>query len=68
MCVKCPGGAMGLSTARADAVKQFILACGIEPDRVYAQGFAGTRRLTGDVIDETVGHVNRRVEVHTLLA
>ncbi|KAH8091174.1 OmpA-like protein [Aureococcus anophagefferens] len=68
MCVKCPGGAMGLSTARADAVTQFILACGIEPDRVYAQGFAGTRRLTGDVIDETVGHVNRRVEVHTLLA
>ncbi|KAH8064975.1 hypothetical protein JL722_1866 [Aureococcus anophagefferens] len=35
---------------------------------VYAQGFAGTRRLTGDVIDETAGHVNRRVEVHTLLA
>ena len=37
MCVKCPGGAMGLSTARADAVKQFILACGIEPDRVCAR-------------------------------
>ena len=28
---------MGLSTARADAVKQFILACGIEPDRVCAR-------------------------------
>ena len=68
MCAKCPGGAMGLSTARAEAVKAFILACGVEADRVYAQGFAGTRRLTGDTIDEATGHVNRRVEVHTLLA
>ena len=33
MCARCPGGAMGLSTARADAVKQFILACGIESTR-----------------------------------
>jgi len=52
--------------ARADAVKNFILACGIEPDRVYAQGFAGTRRLT-DRLDEENGRINRRVECHTLL-
>ena len=68
MCAKCPAGAMGLSTARAESVKQFILACGIEADRVYAQGFAGTRTLTGDCTDEETGHINRRVEVHTLLA
>jgi len=67
MCKGVAGGAMGLSTARAEAVKAFILACGIEPDRVYAQGFAGTRRLS-DLIDEEHGCVNRRVEVHTLLA
>lgn len=58
---------MGLSTARASALKSFLVACGIEDDRVYAVGFAGTRRLTGDVINEATGHLNRRVEVHTLL-
>ena len=67
MCKKCPGGALGLSTARANAVRAFVLACGVESDRIYAEGFAGTRRLTGDVIDESMGHINRRVEVHTLL-
>ncbi|KAJ1453997.1 hypothetical protein M885DRAFT_618489 [Pelagophyceae sp. CCMP2097] len=67
MCQKCPGGAMGLSFARADAIRSFVSACGIEEDRLHAQGFAGTRRLTGDVIDEETGHINRRVEVHTLL-
>lgn len=66
MCNKVPGGAMGLSKARAESVKQFILACGIEADRVHAVGFAGTRRLT-DILDEKNGKVNRRVEVHTLL-
>jgi len=35
-------------------------------DRVYAVGLAGTRRLTGDVIDEKTGAVNRRVEVHMM--
>ena len=44
-----------------------MLACGIDEDRVYSEGFAGTRRLTGDVINEAEGHVNRRVEVHTVL-
>ena len=67
MCQKAPGGSLGLSTARADAVRKFVVACGIAPDRVYVQGFAGTRRLTGDLIDEQTGHINRRVEVHTLL-
>ncbi|KAJ8605359.1 hypothetical protein CTAYLR_002346 [Chrysophaeum taylorii] len=66
MCQKVPGGALGLSTARAESVKSFILACGIEADRVYAQGFAGTRRIS-NALDEASGHVNRRVEVHTLL-
>ena len=59
---------MGLSTARAVAIKKFVLACGVDDDRVYARGFAGTRRLTGDVVDETTGATNRRVEVHTLVA
>jgi len=66
MCKTAPGGAFGLSTARADAVRAFVIACGIEPDRVYAQGFAGTRRLT-DNLDEQHGYINRRVECHTLL-
>lgn len=66
-CTKIPGGSLGLSRARAEAVKAFVVACGIEEDRVYAMGFAGTRRLTGDVVDEATGHINRRVEVHTLL-
>lgn len=67
MCKKVPGGAMGLSNARANALKAFVVACGVEEDRVYAVGFAGTRRLTGDIIDEAIGRINRRVEVHTLL-
>lgn len=66
MCKRVPGGAMGLSTARAQAIKDFIVSCGIEPDRVYAQGFAGTRRLS-DALDERNGRINRRVEVHTML-
>ena len=65
--IEAPFCCPGLSTARANAVRAFVLACGIEEDRIYAQGFAGTRRLTGDVIDEQSGHINRRVEVHTLL-
>jgi len=66
MCKNVKGGAMGLSTARAESIKSFIIKCGIESDRVYAQGFAGTRRLSDD-LSETGGSCNRRVEVHTLL-
>ena len=34
-------------------------------DRVYAVGFAGTRRLSDDITEEK-GAVNRRVEVHMM--
>lgn len=66
-CRSTPGGSYGLSFARANAVKAFVLACGIAPDRVHAIGFSGTRRLVND-ISATSGHLNRRVEVHVLLS
>lgn len=58
--------AFRLSKARAGAIKIFVAKCGVDVDRVYAVGLAGTRRLTGDVIDEKTGAVNRRVEVHMM--
>ena len=45
------------------AVRTFVVACGVAEDRVYAEGFAGTRRLT-DTLNELEGQQNRRVEVH----
>ena len=36
-----------------------------DTDRVYAVGFAGTRRLSDDITEEK-GAVNRRVEVHMM--
>ena len=65
MCARCPGGAYGLSKARAEAIKSFVAKCGVDTDRVYAVGFAGTRRLSDDVTEEK-GAVNRRVEVHMM--
>ena len=62
---RCPGGAYGLSKARAEAIKSFVAKCGVDTDRVYAVGFAGTRRLSDD-ITEKKGAVNRRVEVHMM--
>ena len=66
MCARCPGGAYGLSKARAEAIKSFVAKCGVDVDRVYAVGFAGTRRLSDDITEEK-GAVNRRVEVHMML-
>ena len=37
----------------------------MDTDRVYAVGFAGTRRLSDDITEEK-GAVNRRVEVHMM--
>ena len=65
MCARCPGGAYGLSKARAEAIKSFVAKCGVDTDRVYAVGFAGTRRLSDDITEEK-GAVNRRVEVHMM--
>ena len=65
MCARCPGGAYGLSKARAEAIKSFVAKCGVDVDRVYAVGFAGTRRLSDDITEEK-GAVNRRVEVHMM--
>ena len=58
-------GAYGLSKARAEAIKSFVAKCGVDVDRVYAVGFAGTRRLSDDITEEK-GAVNRRVEVHMM--
>ena len=55
----------GLSKARAEAIKSFVAKCGVDVDRVYAVGFAGTRRLSDDITEEK-GAVNRRVEVHMM--
>ena len=65
MCARCPGGAYGLSKARAEAIKSFVAKCGVDTDRVYAVGFAGTRRPSDDITEEK-GAVNRRVEVHMM--
>ena len=65
MCTRCPGGAYGLSKARAGAIKNFVAKSWVDVDRVYAVGFAGTRRLSDDITEEK-GAVNRRVEVHMM--
>ena len=44
---------------------QICVKCGVDVDRVYAVGFAGTRRLSDDITEEK-GAVNRRVEVHMM--
>ena len=49
--------ANGLSKARAEAIKSFVAKCGVDTDRVYAVGFAGTRRLSDDITEEK-GAVN----------
>ena len=48
-----------------EAIKSFVAKCGVDVDRVYAVGFAGTRRLSDDITEEK-GAVNRRVEVHMM--
>ena len=62
---ECETSADGLSKARAEAIKSFVAKCGVDTDRVYAVGFAGTRRLSDDITEEK-GAVNRRVEVHMM--
>ena len=53
-------GTLGLTIAECESSK-----CGVDVDRVYAVGFAGTRRLSDDITEEK-GAVNRRVEVHMM--
>ena len=59
------GGAMAFSWRRADAVRQWCLAKGVGEDRVEAAGMAGSRRLQDT--EGRLKHLNRRVEVHTIV-
>jgi peptidoglycan-associated lipoprotein len=49
-----------LSQQRADAVKAYLVAQGISPDRIWAKGY-GRDRLVGDCADLECKAQNRRV-------
>jgi len=49
-----------LSQQRADAVKNYLVAQGISPDRIWAKGY-GRDRLVGDCADLECKAQNRRV-------
>ena len=55
----------GFLRSSVSSLKSFVAKCGVDVDRVYAVGFAGTRRLSDDITEEK-GAVNRRVEVHMM--
>ena len=50
-----------LSSRRAEAVLRFLVAAGVEPDRLVAQGFGETRPIADNTTEEGMGR-NRRVE------
>ncbi len=56
---------MRLSQARAEAVRDYLISKGVEPDRLIARGYGETRPI---VPNDTPEHMamNRRVEAHIL--
>ena len=57
------GGAVAFSLRRANAVKRALVDRGVDPNRVDAQGMAGSRRVVDDT-ESAMNYANRRVEIH----
>ena len=55
----------GLSQARAESVRDYLLGRGIAPDRVVARGY-GESRPVADNATEEGRRINRRTEVKIL--
>jgi OmpA-OmpF porin, OOP family len=51
-----------LSKQRAEAVKEFLVALGIQPNRIVCKGFGGTRPIANNKREESRDQ-NRRVEL-----
>jgi len=56
---------MGLSQERADAVKDFLVKQGVQPQRLVAEGFGPTRPIKPNTTKKNRAH-NRRVEFRLL--
>jgi outer membrane protein OmpA-like peptidoglycan-associated protein len=56
---------MGLSLRRAEAVRNHLIAQGVDPDRLVARGYGETRPLV-DNVTEAGRSRNRRVELKQL--
>ena len=51
MCARCPGGAYGLSKARAEAIKSFVAKCGVDTDRAIEDQLKQVGRDRGDGVE-----------------
>lgn len=58
------GGAVAFSERRARAVKEALVALGVDGDRLDVAGLAGSRRVCEDTEDRAGNDKNRRVEIH----
>lgn len=54
---------LGLSEARAESVRAFLIGKGVAPDRLIATGYGETKPITGNILDPE----NRRVEMRVKL-
>jgi len=59
-------GSNHLSKDRAEAVKEYLINLGIDPNRVLTKGFGGSRRLISPELTESDMARNRRVEIRIL--
>jgi OOP family OmpA-OmpF porin len=57
---------MGLSMARAEAVKSFLVSLGVEPGRLVTTGFGETSPLVPNTT-EMMRERNRRVDLGALV-
>ena len=57
------GGAVAFSLARTNAVKDALVARGVDACRICSMGMAGSRRVVDDT-EADDNYLNRRVEIH----
>jgi outer membrane protein OmpA-like peptidoglycan-associated protein len=56
-------GTDNLSVTRAKAIYQYLIRCGISPERLRYKGFGGSRKVVLDETSEEDRQKNRRVEL-----
>jgi outer membrane protein OmpA-like peptidoglycan-associated protein len=60
-----PRSNVELSQARVEAVKQYLVERGIDPDRITGRGYGGSRPIASNRTEET-RRLNRRVEFQVI--